>query len=419
MISGRTSVLLTESTVTANVVCRLTGLETFSTRGHIYDFALEDNIVSLKPKSIPLLERLRLFNRSDLHILIATDSDQQGELIAAHVKALTPKATHQRVHIRSLTSEDIYTAIDRPTGFSEKLATEAAYLRVLNLRLKEQSKGGSFLTTTGLTLSKSLLERGTSREWTNHTVNVGGKELYTKLPPAMNTIHPIKVNKIQPCNTRAIATAAVFSNIPNVHEQLQNAYENQELSYVRTDSTTLPLSNSLYSGHTGTDELNDAHYALHNLTPYDSDLTRLVYKINESACTDNLHAVELESGFGATIAIDEPLPDHRITPEQDIMLHLATDPDTFPSVITSHTPKYRQFLYNGESLNHKLMDSLLLEGKRVMPDLIEHGVKRTIELLAIETPQMQVQMREAIEAEQLALKKPVKTGFALDMINPM
>lgn len=416
MISGRTTVLLTESTVTANIVCRLTGLETFATRGHVYDFALNSNMVTLKPKSVAIVERLRLFNRSDLNLLIATDNDQQGELIASHLKALTPKATHQRINLTALSEQAILNALETPNGFSEKLANQAAYLRVLNLRLKEMAKGGSYLTTTGITLAKSFLERGSARHWINHTVDINGKELYTKLPANMGKIQPINIYKTMPCNTRSIVTAAVFSNIQNIHQQLQDAYEKQELSYIRTDSHALPTTNAAYSHHVGSAELEDAHYAIHNLTPYESDVTRLVYKINESACSDKIHVVSLESQFGQTIAMDEPLPEHVLSPSQDIMLHLATDPDSYASTITSHSSKYQQFLFNGERVNHGLLERTVKEAQRLLPEIVSVGVKKTIDKLAIETPNVTDSMSEAIDAEISTLKKPVETG--LDFINP-
>ncbi|WP_281188490.1 toprim domain-containing protein [Vibrio harveyi] len=393
MTSGHTFVI-TESPLTANNIGEQLKLPCLATNGHIFDYQLINNQIALVAKHPPIVEQLSSLNAHGCKICIATDRDPQGELIAQHIKALTPLATHQRIHITGYDPFSLQTALGKPHDFNERLASEAAYLRVINLRLKMANQS-HFLTTTGITLANSFEKRGRVDDWTNHTVEIDGRQLFTKLPPKIEGT--ISVIKPEPVTTRTIAVLAALNNIENLHRKLQELYENHCISYFRTDSTTLPMTNLCYKHHIGIRDLQDAHYAVHNLSPYHSDLERFIYKQNESAISSSTHIVVLDTGFGKTLAIDEHLPDQPLTPESELLLHLAVDEDSFASTLTKHPPKYKSYFYNGNKLNTGLVSKVLLQAKQSMPELLTRGIRGTISMLVDQDVQHQSNIAELIQ----------------------
>ncbi|EGQ9239493.1 type IA DNA topoisomerase [Vibrio vulnificus] len=413
MISGHSTVI-TESPLTASKIGESLGLPTLSTYGHIFDYQLKNDRVCLVAKNGTAIDRIQWLNNDSQLIYVATDYDPQGELIAQHIKALTPRATHKRVLISSLDKASLKHALSHPTDFNDKLASEGAYLRVMNLRLKA-SRQSSYLTTTGITIANSFALRGRMNTWENHTIELGGHKLYTKLPRGIDEHNKIHVELVKPCTTRALAIYAALNNIENLHEKLQQLYEQEALSYFRTDSLVLPQKNGCYTTHCSKESLQEPHYAIHNLLPHSTRLERIVYKINESATSTTLNAVNLDFGLGKIMAVDEAISEPALTPQSEIMMHLALAEDSYASIIAKHPKKYCRHFYNGNTLNTGLIRKTLVQARNILPDLLDKGIKQTIKEMVSTDNTFQMNETKAIQNHDFKRIASIELDKSLDI----
>lgn len=370
--------VIAESPFATSEIGRRFNVSTFATYGHIFDYDIITGQVALVARNTQTIEKLEMLNKANEHVIIATDNDPQGELIASHIRALTPKALHSRVNAAVLYSQTLDEALSKPSSFNDRLAAEGAYLRVMNLKLKKMHQK-QFLTTTSIALAKSFTERGRTNHWINHTIEIDNSRLQLKLPSDLTSIDPIRVSKPDPCTTKSLMSFAAMANITELHDKLQRLYESSCISYFRTDSTVLPSSNHCYKHHVGSGALGDAHFAIHNLTPPTSELESLIYKINESAVTGDHLAVSVETKLGSLVAVDTALSNAPMTPQSEVLFHLAVDDDSYASTIAKHAPKYAAYLFNGDQLNEALIGKILERSQDVAPELLEHGTKRVIQ----------------------------------------
>ncbi|MCG9578601.1 toprim domain-containing protein [Vibrio tubiashii] len=412
-------VIITESPMTAARIQAAIGGDTMATYGHIFDFVYKDNKLGLQGKNPALIERLGFLNESGMNIVLATDSDSQGELIAQHVKALTPSATHIRVHINELTPHGINTALRSPFAISDAKANEAAYLRLLNLKMAKIEPRGTF-TTTSITLAKSFALRGRLAELEDYNVECQGKTLYTRFAKKLNGEF-IGVRRPPPANTRQIAQLAASQNNLSIHNELQELYQAGRLSYIRTESRTLPMSNEIYTHHVSDERLNEAHYAIHNLTPYSSDLEQLVFKINDTARTSSMNVLEIHTSIGNFIALDRPLAAKKLRPAAEIMMHLSLDSDSYVSTLGRSSEKYARVFFNGERYNERAAERVMRQGNLYTPDIVEHGVKHIVQAhnaIGLEHVQAQQQVIEQLQHSKNS-DKAIAFPSTLDIAHSM
>ncbi|WP_229631136.1 toprim domain-containing protein [Vibrio coralliilyticus] len=369
-------IIITESSITANAIIAISGRDALATYGHVFDYDYINSKLVLVAKNPSLLERLQHLNSPEQRVIIATDNDAQGELIAQHIKALTPTAKHDRVHINDLSKEGIEFAINRPLEINNALANEGAYLRLLNLKLSKIEPRGT-LTTTSITLADSFISRGRLNELDNFTLRVAGEEFHVRFPEKLggsieHTLLP------EPAITRNITQLCAVQNIINTHNSMQSLYESRKLSYIRTDSRILPNVNAVYQHHTSNEVLSEAHYAIHNLSPYHSDIERYVFKINNSAKSTDTSVVELRTSIGSMLAINERLTTEPLKPTAELMLHLSLDENSYASTIGRASHTYERMFYKNGSFKPRTVNSIYYEGSKHVPEIVNHGLKHVI-----------------------------------------
>ncbi|MEI8659441.1 toprim domain-containing protein [Vibrio sp. Hal054] len=370
--------VITESPITANRIRSQTNERTMATYGHLFDYAYEHGQLQLHAKTPNLVAHIANLNDPQQLITIATDSDQQGELIAAHIRALTPRATHQRVVINRLDKEGIEQSLQRPLPFNDALANEGAYLRVLNLKLSLQRQRNQFLTTTNITLAKSFDMRGRLDNLENYTIEHESRKFQFRIPKV--DVSSLDVTKAHPATTRQLTTLAAYDNRVDIMERLQRGYEDLRVSYIRTDAKLLPPSNTAYEHHIMNGELKSAHYAIYNLVPYSEDEERHIYKLNETAVSKGTpHALRVIANSGCYVAIDERISSARLSPKAELLLHLSLDTDAFVSSMGRAISTYEPYFYNGQHLKEGVVKSVLNQAERTVPEVLEYGIKHVIE----------------------------------------
>ncbi|MGD8116827.1 toprim domain-containing protein [Vibrio sp. TRT 29B02] len=408
-MNGR-RIIISESPLAASAIQRASGIDVMATYGHLFDYQYINKSIGLVAKNPNLVKQIALQNSPDQTLIIATDNDAQGELIAQHIQAITPRATHQRIHISELTKDGIQNALSRPVPVNHQLANEGAYIRMLNLKLSKLEPRG-VLTTTSITLAKSIEDRGRLNQLQNYTIAHKGQEYYTRYPEALEKNLDAVLQPL-PAVTRNLTMLAAFQNITNIHNAMQDLYQARRLSYIRTDSPVLPQTNLLYSEHISETVLDSAHYAIYNLTPYQNDIERYVYKINESAVSNRHHALEVRTSLGSILAIDEPLPIGELRPACELMLHLSLDENAFASTISSAAQKYEKVFFTGSYLDDSSVSRIRSKAQRLVPDIYERGIKS---IIASENPITVKHVSEQeIALEKVVQDRRMETSFAPD-----
>lgn len=390
-------VIITESPLLAGAIQRQSSINTMATYGHLFDYDYQNHKLCLTAKNPELIARIGYLNQPNTHVIIASDNDAQGELIAQHVKALTANARHSRIHINEVTRQGIQAALNNKKQINTTLADEAAYLRITNLKLKQIEPKGT-LTTTSLTLAKSFQSRGRLNALSDYKIEHNGQRYNTRIPKQYE--NEIKFQYPCAANTRQLATIAAVNNIRSAHHELQELYQNGRLSYIRTDSQTLPRTNPLYPNHTSQESLQDAHYAIHNITPYQSDFERWVYKLNESSVMGDLSCMSVITPVGTFIGIDETLDDVPLTPKSELMLHLALDSDAYTSTIGRASERYESVFFKNGALNSKRVNEVIGQGVRHAPEIVMEGVKKAIEMKPRSSMEQQKEQEDRIVIAQ-------------------
>ena len=410
-----TQVIVTESPLLSGAIQKVSGIDSMATYGHLFDYKYQSGKLHLTAKNPALIERIGFLNRPNTQIIVATDNDAQGELIAQHLIALTPKAKHSRIHINEVTKSGIASALKKPIAVNELLANEAAYLRLLNLKLSHIEPRGT-LTTTSLTLAKSFASRGRLNHLQNYEINHHDQHYKTRLPKCVEGDVQFKLPP--PANTRQLAMLAAYNNIQSVHHELQELYQNGRLSYIRTDSTTLPLTNSLYPHHVSSNQLTDSHYAIHNLTPYQTDFERYVYKINESSVKGNTHCMDVVSPIGTFIAVNEPIGNDVLSAKSELMMHLSLDRDAFVSTIGRASERYEKVFFKAGKLNSNRVDEIIKQGHRYVPEIIDNGIKASIAIAAPSLNEQNIEQKNRIEflAKTKGTSIEISTGDELGIL---
>jgi len=136
--------LIVESPSKANTISKyLKGAyEVKSTIGHIKelpekklsvdienDFAIEEVVIDDKKK---LVNELKKISKTAPEIIIATDSDREGEAIAAHIASEMDKSKISRVQFTEITKEGVQAGLDNRKEIDEDLVKAATTRRILD-----------------------------------------------------------------------------------------------------------------------------------------------------------------------------------------------------------------------------------------------------------------------------------------------
>ena len=107
--------------------------EVFSTKGFLYDYKMHGNKISIQPKmeSRSLIKYINSLNNIECDVIIATDDDPAGALIALEIFNLVPKAKHLTISFDSLLRKEVITNEELISLSDNKFKLELAsfYLR--------------------------------------------------------------------------------------------------------------------------------------------------------------------------------------------------------------------------------------------------------------------------------------------------
>ena len=384
------NVIVVESPNIADQLQRMINLMTSantlvtSTKGHLYDYKIAHNKITLSPISLNKIESIKLLDGQN--IFIATDPYAQGELIAQHVKMLTPNSTHKRGYFNDLSEQGITRSIlninQGMNEFRDDIAVQATSLKLINLMLKESSK--TYLTTTGITIAKALSSNSAVNKLNQVTVDHQSKIIHA-LIPTNDQIN--SVNTPAPLTTKDILKKELLKGNEDVMQGLQDSFEVAALSYIRTDSLELPpdsehilqeftCDTATMSKGCFSKKQDLPHYALHNIDTPLSYIEHEIAKHNRSALTGDGEVSMLTMESGVVYYAQNYAPAAlELSPKQCIQLNLINSSDSFSSTIESASRKYAPLFFNGTHQNKGITNKILFMANLQCENILEKGIK--------------------------------------------
>lgn len=135
-----------ESPVKQRTITKLLGDDFVvrATYGHIADIPESDKAIDvengfaaeyqLTPKGTEIIEQMRSDLATCSKLVIATDPDREGEMIAAHVaEFLAPSVPVERIDLGALTADALATALENPREIDWDLVAAARARRILDM----------------------------------------------------------------------------------------------------------------------------------------------------------------------------------------------------------------------------------------------------------------------------------------------
>lgn len=359
-----------------------------STRGHLYDYQIINQKITLAPLSIPKIESMKLLNGQN--IVVATDNDPQGELIAQHIKMLTPDSIHKRGYFNDLSESGVIRSINSinmgVNFFNDDIAVQASVLKIMNLMLKQSND--TYITTTALTIAKSLASATAITDLSLISTSNDNK-MVNALIPSNDQVQSIQIP--HPLTTKDILKKEVLKGNMDTMKDLQDSFEASALSYIRTDSLELPpdsesvlqeftCKNMGMNNNCFSEKQNLSHYALHNTDHPITHLEQDIAKHNRSALTGDgkINMINMESG--ASYYTTEHTPQlFKPSPTQCIKLNLINSPDSYSSTIESASKKYTPLFFNGTTQNKGMINKVLNIAGAKCENVLEKGIKIVLE----------------------------------------
>ena len=380
------------------ILDRLTGeVKTIATHGHLFDYQMEEGNLYLSPKNPQIVGMISRLNGDD--IIIASDSDYQGELIAAHIRALTPDSAHRRCIFNDITEMGVLVSLNnfnkRQYNFDDNAAAKAALLKIANLKLLHSKKNSrNFLTTTSVDIVKHFNEVGRVNLVQTRVFQEKGVRVECVVPTSFG--EATAMIRPAPVVTKdRVMQNALEGGTLNCTDRLQDAYINGMLSYTRTDIWKLPsFSENLLSDYTLNGALLDVedyldgtaglpHYAIHNLMHPNTPLERQVQLQNRSALSSQYkdsQTITFENGRKLQASSSYVRRTKgQISPKNELAAILCCSNDSASSNLEHAAQRYERYFYNGSKLNTKLVNSTMRDAEKHYPQLVEHGVHATIE----------------------------------------
>ncbi|ENI4488070.1 hypothetical protein ABXZ88_003954 [Vibrio fluvialis] len=398
MESPSTAAQLSSQLSKLNVGCTV-----FATNGHLFDYVVTPRgSYAISPINKQLVDTIRSLDGQRL--VIATDCDRQGELIAKHIKHLTPNSTHDRCQFNDLSLSGVHRALDGLNKgefkFQNRLADEAVMIKLINLRMKNNRVAGFYTTTTSIELAKQWQKHGSFDKAKSRAFEVNSAYYHCAMPEGQQLEC---VTLARPAVTKDIILQRTLTGRSlNTMAQLQESYLMGRLSYVRTDYDCLPVTASktlqeyslggmdiqrsyllAYNKHT-------PHYAIHNLAHPRSDVEILVALQNRSALTATHNDVLVgTTTSGAKILLNQN-KQHVITdvrPEQQIAWLLAQSENSSPSNIEASATRYTKHFFNGGTRNDKLIGLTQELAQREYPTLWDNGLNSLVQTALSDAPE--------------------------------
>lgn len=394
-------------------------VDIIATGGHLFDYGYRDGKLYLDNINTKGRDRVARYN--GWNIMIATDPDPQGELIANHIKTLTPDSAHRRAVFNDLTLSGIAQSIDRfnrqELTFSRHDAAMAAMLKVVNLAMQQKRHGRQYLTTTGIDIAKQFQEYGRLNHM--HMIKVSDS-ISTSVSKGHGTIESMR--KPTPATTKSVIMQQAMDvrSIDTMNE-LRNGFDMMRLSYIRTNETHLPMSardnvRDYATRHHPLDieshfvpHGNASHYALHNTDFAMTEVEHLVAQQNASACSsqcDTCYQIEMSNGWTTYANENDAKVDGKVAPEKELAMLLANSNDSAPSTIVQSAEKYAKHFYNGGWLNQPLLEQTIDIAQKHYPRILAVGVHESLKaMLGSEPSTVDLVMDEEPIAHMIEAKK--------------
>lgn len=374
-----------------------------ATSGHLYDYTFHNNNIVQQPINKTIIEDLKALNGQP--IIIATDPDPQGDLIAEHIKNLTPDSEHGRCIFNDISEIGVTLTLNRYNkgefDFNQNQALKAALIKVTNLHMRKmssKSNRNNYLTTTGISLAKQFDAVGRINQVQQRGFNVEGVQHVCNVPIQWHDANA--ATKVNPTITRDLITDRALSGRKlTVAEELQDAFINGRISYTRTDFKFLPsIADQTLSEYTLSGELihheqhldfqsNTAHYAIYNLAHPITPIEHLIKEQNRTSLNHSFNDCSvMHFDSGSVLARTGSFIKNELTlsPQNEIAYLLASSKDTSPSNIELSAKKYSTLFFNGNHCNTKLISSTLKQAEKHYPKLIEFGLNHVLNELIIQ-----------------------------------
>ncbi len=367
-----------------------------ATNGHLFSYRQDNGSIYIEPVKHSMAERIKRLDGDN--IIVATDPDPQGELIATHVRNLTPNSKHKRCIFNDISELGVRQALHQfnqnAFQFDEEQAMRAALMKLVNIRIASESKGGLYLTTTGIDICKQFATIRRINKVQTRTFERKGVVYKSAVPSSFG--NAVNMQRPNPAITRDLVLRnALEGNTTHVARELQDSFIQGMLSYTRTDFAKLPyFSEKLLSDHTLDGSLVDiarhldfttgqAHYALYNLKAAVSDVeTRIKLQNRSALCTQYNDVNLIEFDTGVQLLADSSMIKNvngRLSPTNELSALLSLSPDASPSNIEASATRYCRLFYNGNQLNTKLINASLDIAERKYPRLVEHGIHAALD----------------------------------------
>ncbi|MBY7854228.1 hypothetical protein KW429_11030 [Vibrio fluvialis] len=394
------NVIIVESPSTAarlsSLLSRLnSGYIVTSTKGHLFDYvATASGSYALKPINKHISDSIKTLDGQNL--IIATDMDKQGELIAKHIRMITPNSSHTRCHFNDLSLAGVHRALNGlkkgEFEFRNQLADEATMIKLINMRMMSHRAAGFYTTTTNIELVKQWLKHGTFETAQNRTFAINSGYFHCAMPDGQRLASVVRAS---PVVTKDIILQRTLTNKSlNTMVMLQDSYLIGRLSYVRTDHCFLPVTaanalqeftlcgNEIEHSYMLTYNKNIPHYAIQNLAHPRSEAEILVALQNRSALTSKYNDVLIgTTETGAKVLLNQSkqhvLPES--SPEQQISWLLAQSENSSSSNLESSAIKYGKHFFNGGKRNDKLIGITQEIAMREYPMLWEKGLNQLVQ----------------------------------------
>lgn len=412
--------------------------QVMSTYGHLYDYTFDDeNNVKMIEKRPTVIANLQELNRRKQNIIIATDPDEQGELISLHIQTLTPNCQHKRLILNDLSDQGFFQSINQfnSDGFSfnSQLAKKAFLLKILNLTLKNQrqksmhSNSSLYLTTPTISILNALrnggepcVEHSFQLKIDNSILNC--REITTSQKSPIDNDFSISN---EACTTNDLYHANINSNVIDI---LQDSFETGNISYPRTNVNALPIHaiNTIKQWTAINDYIHDltpfsnsaniSHYAIHNTAFASTHIERQIQSLNRIAIGGDINNKILlritQDGkklYGNSVNQRRQLNSNRLLSPIERVKHMLITQNASASTLHANASKYSNFLYHSDnSLQKTTVNKLELIAHQQCSKLLDMDINCYLEQLIEERDIDILTVKEEITIKADSLKEQIE-----------
>lgn len=378
-----------------------------STNGHLYDYQADySHGLSLNELNPFLIKQIRHLDNND--IIIATDPDEQGELIASHIRFLTPNSAHRRMIINDLSRGGIENSISRfnqrEFNFDETSASKAAIKKIINLKMRRDTfrshyNSEAFITTTAIAVARQVTDGGVLERLNHVPIKINNSFYMCSIPSDGHELpkgfeQDLTVKKPTPCVTADLITLHSLNTLEtNTIDLLQESFTQRRVSYPRTNVAKLPLSaTSTLREYTSSgtflmdmenmvDDPTCSHFALHNTARPSTYIERQIAAQNRTATGEpdsdaNIRHLRYKDRDIIAHLVAEPRETRieRLPPANALKLHLLAMNNAV-STIDKHAKKYEPYFYSNQAtINQQRITEISRRAEMHYEKIWEHGL---------------------------------------------